>query len=186
MIPADERTVHRRIPVTSPFRTLLDLAAVATAFEVERAIHEAEVEELTDVISLQQIIARHRGRRGMAALRAANESLSRGLQRSRTDLEDLFLLFTAQRRLPRMETNAQVSTARRVYEVDCLWRAERVVVELDGRAAHDTRRGFFRDRAKLRALTAAGYAAVPVTWRDITDAPDALEREIRTLLAARR
>lgn len=98
-------------------------------------------------------------------------------QRSR----DLFPCFLAERSISPPETNVEVPTPRRIYDVDCLWRAERVALELDGRATHDTRRGFFRDREKLRALTAAGLRAVAVTSRDIGD--DALEREIRTLLA---
>src|SRR5436190_19136143 len=48
----DEWVVHDVIPVTSPFRTIFDLAAVAGKREVERAWHEAEVQQLTDRVSL--------------------------------------------------------------------------------------------------------------------------------------
>lgn len=181
-VPDDERGVHRGIQVTSPFRTLLDYAAVATDHELRRAIHEAEAAHLTDDLTLGALIGRYPGRRGRAKLRAATVDLDGGVRRTRSELEDRFLLFAGQRGLPAPETNVRVPTARRIYEVDCLWRAEQVIVELDGRAAHHTSRAFYRDRAKLRALTVAGWNALPVTLRDIEDDPDGLDREIRGLL----
>ena len=183
-VPDDERAARRGIPVTGPFRTLLDLAVVADRHQLERALHEAEVARLTDRLTLHALIARYPGRRGVAALRAAVRELDGGVRRTRSALEDRFLRFLAERGLPLPETNVRIETARRAYEVDCLWRARRLIVELDGRGAHDTGRGFLRDRAKLRALTAAGWRALPVTWPDIVGDPDALEREIAGLLGS--
>lgn len=54
-------------------------------------------------------------------------------------------------------------------EVDLLWPRERLVVELDGRATHDTARAFERDRARDQRLAAARFRVVRVTWRQFTD-----------------
>src|SRR4051794_416045 len=51
----DEWLVEDGIPVTSPFRTIFDLAAMAGKREVERAWHEAEVRQLTDRVSLPML-----------------------------------------------------------------------------------------------------------------------------------
>jgi hypothetical protein len=183
-LPADEVTTREGIPVTGLFRTLLDYAAGARSEELERALHEAEVARLTDRMTLSALIDRYPGRRGVARLRAAAATLERGVGATRSELEDRFLGFLSHRGIPKPETNVRVPAADRNYEVDCLWRRPRVIVELDGRAAHDTRRGFHRDRVKLRALTVAGWRPLPVTWLDLVDDPDGLEREIRRLLIA--
>jgi very-short-patch-repair endonuclease len=68
------------------------------------------------------------------------------------------------------------------YEVDCLWRRQQVVVELDGRDVHDTRHAFEADRARDRALQAAGYRVVRITWRQLRDEPAAVATDLRALL----
>ena len=52
-IAVDERTTCRGIPVTTPARTLLDLAAVLRPPELERCLEQAEVRHLGDGTSLQ-------------------------------------------------------------------------------------------------------------------------------------
>ena len=52
------------------------------------------------------------------------------------------------------------------YEVDMLWRPQRLVVELDGRAYHEDT--FEEDRERDASLTAAGLRVVRVTWRRLT------------------
>jgi very-short-patch-repair endonuclease len=68
-----------------------------------------------------------------------------------------------------------------MYEIDCLWRAPRVIVELDGRAAHDTARAFERDRAKDRRLTVAGWRPARVTWRQLASDEAELARDLVAL-----
>ena len=61
--------------------------------------------------------------------------------------------------------NATIEAEGTTYEVDCLWSAEGLVVELDGREMHATRWAFEEDRARDRRLAVAGYRVVRVTWR---------------------
>ena len=72
------------------------------------------------------------------------------------------------------------------YEVDCLWRAQRVVVELDGAAAHDTSRAFEKDRERDAALVAAGFRSLRYTWRRLTRHPEAVISEVRRTLGVDR
>lgn len=70
----DEWLVEDAIPVTSVFRTIFDLAAVADKRTLERALHEAEVRGLTDRVSLPMLLERYPGRRGARSVRALLES----------------------------------------------------------------------------------------------------------------
>jgi hypothetical protein len=72
--------------------------------------------------------------------------------------------------LPQPEVNAPLEG----FEVDLLWRAEKLVVEVDGHALHSMRRSFERDRHRDQALTGEGWRVLRVTWRQLTETPEAL------------
>jgi|1186.fasta_scaffold124432_2 very-short-patch-repair endonuclease len=103
---------------------------------------------------------------------------------TRRELEKRFREFLAQAGLPRPQFNAYVYVAARWFEIDCLWRRERLGVELDGRATHDTRMAFETDRLRDRVLQVAGWRVVRVTWRALHDAPAAVAADLRALPAA--
>ncbi len=71
------------------------------------------------------------------------------------------------------------------YEVDLLWREQRLIVEVDGYAFHSGRAAFERDRRRDVALQAAGYRVVRVTWRQMTREPHAVVAMLATLLTRR-
>jgi very-short-patch-repair endonuclease len=67
-------------------------------------------------------------------------------------------------------------------ECDCVWRPQRLIVELDGRATHDTAAAFERDRARDRLLQAAGWRVVRITWRQLHHDEDRIFADLRELL----
>lgn len=67
--------------------------------------------------------------------------------------------------MPRPELNTVLEVAGRRFEVDCLWRSARLVVELDSRLHHSDAQAFEIDRARDLALLGAGYRTARVTWR---------------------
>src|SRR4051794_39294904 len=69
VLKSDEIAVVEGIPVTTPARTLLDLATVLTDQHLEAAFQEAEVRRLTSPTSLDALLERYPGRRGTAVLR---------------------------------------------------------------------------------------------------------------------
>jgi very-short-patch-repair endonuclease len=183
-LPADEVTCVRAIPVTTVPRTLFDLAAVLPRAQVERAMNEAEVRRLTDHLCLADLVNRHRGRKGIAMIRAILETLNAGAQVTRSELEMRFLTFLRKTGLPRPEVNASLFVAGRWIECDCVWRDRRVIVELDGRASHDTAAAFERDRARDRTLQARGWRLVRITWRQLHDAPESVAYDLKALLSS--
>jgi predicted transcriptional regulator of viral defense system len=185
VLAADERTVERAIPVTTPARTLLDLAAVLPPHQIERAIEQAEVLRLSDAIALEALVARHPRRAGTRALRRILGDARIGETVTRSELERRFLVFLDDHGLPRPLVNAPLELPVGWIEADCLWRAERLVVELDGYASHGTRTSFERDRARDRALQVAGWRVLRITWRHLRTQPDTVAADLRRLLAGR-
>jgi very-short-patch-repair endonuclease len=185
-LAVDEVTTERGIPVTTPPRTLLDLAAVLDAGQVERAINEAEFHRLTDPTSLGVLLKRHPRRRGARAIRRILAAQSLGATITRSELEHRFLRFLDEAVLPRPEVNAslQVGTDRWI-EADCLWPDQHLIAELDGHASHATTAGFERDRARDRALQADGWRVIRITWRQLHEEPAAVARDLTRLLEAR-
>jgi Protein of unknown function (DUF559) len=172
--------------VTTVPRTLLDLAAVLPRHLLERAMNEAEVRRLGDTLTLADLLDRHPGRRGVGAIRAILVDAGSGEKITRSELEDRFVAFLAATKLPPPELNASLNVAGRRMEVDCLWRAQRLVVELDGRAFHATTVSFDRDRARDRLLSVAGWRVVRITWRQLHFDEPALAAGLRSLLRLQR
>lgn len=181
LVPGDEREVVEGIPVTSPFRTIFDLAAVSGSREVERAWHEAEVRQLTDRVSLPMLLERYPGRRGTRVLR---ELLGSGepVGISRNDFEEAFLALVDANGLPRPRMNADLSVRGRFIEVDALWEHERLAVELDSRSVHGTKKRFESDRRRDRILVAEGFRTMRVTWWQLRDEPEAIVADLRLTL----
>lgn len=63
-----------------------------------------------------------------------------------------------------------------------MWRRQRLIVELDGRAVHGTERAFESDRQRDRMLLAEGWRSTRVTWRQLQDEPAAIAADLRELL----
>ena len=180
-LPPDETARVREIPVTSVSRTLLDLASVLSKRQLERALNEAEVLGLTDSVSLPDLLARYSRRRGAANLRVLLASDDpAGITRS--ELEERFVALIDAHGLPRPRLNAQLSIRGRFFEVDCLWREQRLVAELDGRASHGTARAFERDRERDRLLLANGWRVLRLTWRQLGDDAATIAADLRKLL----
>jgi very-short-patch-repair endonuclease len=181
-LSADETEVVSGIPVTGLSRTLFDLASILSRDRLESAMNEAEVLGLTDQISVQGPLERYPQRPGAAALRAILSDSRRARGVTRRELERRFAVALASTDLPRPHRNADVAVAGRFFEVDCLWRAQRLIVELDGSFVHKTWRSSERDRERDRLLMTDGWRVVRITWRQLHDDAPAVIADLRRLL----
>ena len=163
----EDATSHHGIPVTSPARTLLDLATQATPRNLARAVEEALVLKLVTEHSLNAQFVRYPNHRGITATRQAMPQAPK-LTRSEAERRLLELIRAAG--LPEPETNVRVAGR----EVDFFWRDHALVVEVDGYAFHASRAAFERDRRRDVALRAHGIDTVRVSWTQIVDEPMAL------------
>jgi very-short-patch-repair endonuclease len=146
--------VHLGLTLTTPARTLHDLAPLIPQHDLDRAVEEAVIRGLTTPAELTT----------RPALRQATIAEPR---MTRSEAERRLLKLIAAARLERPVTNTRVAG----WEVDAFWPRHRLVVEVDGYAYHGNRAAFERDRRKDAALVGAGYRVVRITWRQIADEP---------------
>jgi very-short-patch-repair endonuclease len=176
----DEVIVEDGIRVTCPSRTLFDLASVLTIDQLEHAFNEAEYRRLSSPVSLDALLARYPKRRGTANLKRVLDNHRRnGQTKSRSVLERRFLRLVDAYGLPRPKINRLTEEG----ELDAIWPEQSLVVEVDGWAAHGTRKAFETDRARDRALLVAGWRVVRLTWRQLDEDGDAIAAQLATLLA---
>lgn len=71
------------------------------------------------------------------------------------------------------------------FVLDFAWPAQRVAIEMDGRAHHSSDEAFERDRERQNQLHAAGWLLLRVTWRSLTADPPGTIAMIRRVLASR-
>jgi predicted transcriptional regulator of viral defense system len=183
-LQVDEVTSHDGIATTTAARTLVDIAATDPG-QFERAFNEAEFRRLHDGTGLLAILSRNPTRRGAATIRAVLERKPAGVPRE--ELERRFLALIEGHAIPRPELNADLELAPgRWIKPDCVWRRERLIVELDSRAAHETTSRFDSDRERDRLLARAGWTAIRVTWKHVTVDAEQLATDLRELIATRR
>jgi very-short-patch-repair endonuclease len=166
--------------ITSPARTLLDLAEELETRSLERAVDQGFVRRIVRERDIADVIRRFRGRR-RARLLETLASRSEGPFRTRSEAEEAFLALIRSAALPAPEVNARLHG----YEVDFLWRDHRLVVEVDGYRFHSTRGAFERDRAKGSSLAAAGVSVMRTTWRQLEDEPYVMVARVAQALAWR-
>jgi very-short-patch-repair endonuclease len=155
-------TCHYALPVTTPARTLKDLAHALTPAALTRAVNDARLSHLVNLDDLPPKL-----RNGQPA------------RPTRSVLEDAFLSFIARYQLPAPEVNQHVAG----YEVDMLWRPRRLIAELDSREFHDDALPFEHDREKDADLLTAGYRVVRVTCERLTERPAKEAARFHALLA---
>jgi very-short-patch-repair endonuclease len=170
------------IPCTTVARTLLDLADVVSARQLERACEQADRLQVFDLRALNEQLARAHGRRGAATLRAILAEQLRTPTMTRNKLEEFFLGLCRAAGLAQPRVNQWIACEPIGYEADFLWREQRLIVEVDGRDVHTTQRAFEHDRLRDQRLTLAGYRVVRFTWRQVTEQPEATIATIRGLL----
>ena len=170
-----ERVRRSGIAVTTPARTIIDLVDVVHRRRtLERAIDEAEYLRL----DWKPAAPRH-GRRGSGLLSSVLAVHEPGSTRTRSELEEMFLALSDSNRFPRPEVNSSIEG----YECDFVWRAQRLIVETDGGAAHGTRRAKERDPVRDADLQIAGWRVMRIPSMRLFREPDAVADQLERLLA---
>ena len=173
----EDRAVRDGIPVTSVARTLLDLAEVVRTRLLSRAIEDAERQGIFDLVAVQRLIARSRGRHGLRELRARSPTTCHRSSpaRSSSAVPGPCAGIPGCRR-PGGEPVGG-SGGRHVWP-----RPPSRSVELDSREYHRSRAAFERDRLRDTTLQLAGYRVLRITHRRLLTEPGGVVRAIRSLL----
>jgi very-short-patch-repair endonuclease len=162
----DERDVLRRdgMRVTSPARTLLDLAAVLPPKALRRAARQAQAERRVNIRQLAEILERANGHHGVPVLRAIVDD---GPAPTRSDLEDLLLDLLDAAGIERPEVNAPLRLGGHSITPDYLWRERRLAIEADSRRWHDDPLTRINDVDKQAILEANDYRVLRITDHQI-------------------
>ena len=153
-----DRRARCGIPVTSPIRTLADVARHLTDAQLEAAVNEAV---MTQLVELERLRAALPEMHGTARLRRA---LDRQVFRlTESELERMFLRLVRSTGLPVPETAVPLNG----FRVDFFWPRLGLVVETDGLRYHRTPVQQARDRRRDQAHTAAGLTVLRFTHTQI-------------------
>jgi Transcriptional regulator, AbiEi antitoxin/Protein of unknown function (DUF559) len=173
-LPADEVTALDGLPITTPARTLLDLAAGGLKrTRLELAVDAAERQRLLDFADLHELLARYPGRPGTPSLKAVLASYS-DPHDVRSELEALLIELCDAHGLPRPSENCSIEGRVR----DFSWPSQRLVVEADSYAWHRSPAALNADRERDVELTLAGWRVLRFTHTQITRRPAWVGRAI--------
>jgi hypothetical protein len=179
----DHVTERNGLPVTTPARTLLDLASVLRPHHLDLCLEDAARRDLVNLADFhaELEIWRTSGRPGV---QSSEDSVFRhvGIPRADSFLEARFLTVLAQHGIPLPETQVDLDLDGIHHRVDTLWRAERLIVELDGHATHSTRTAHNADADRAGRLVAAGYRVVSFTHDHVVRNPPLVVKRMRALL----
>jgi len=146
-------THRHRIPVTTIQRTIDDLDGYVPPYLLRRACRQAE-------------------------LKGIHLEGSEG-RRARSDLEEDFFALVHLHHLPLPETNVKLGR----WEVDFLWREQRLVVEIDSFLYHRGSVAFHDDHARDLDLRQLGFSVLRYSEQQLEDEPDRIAADVLATLA---
>jgi very-short-patch-repair endonuclease len=182
ILAAEDRGECEGIPVTSVSRTLLDLAIRAQPPQLDRLLERAEEVDLLDVAPIENLLDRAGGHRGRGRLCRALALYQPDPAFTRSRFEKSFRNHVRDAGLPVPSMNFHVEG----YELDAYWPDLRFVVELDLYETHGTRAAFERDHVRQEELKLLGVEMIRVTRPRLQREPEAVMRNLATLLDRRR
>jgi Protein of unknown function (DUF559) len=180
-LPPEHVTSWRGIPVTTPERTLLDLAGVLDEERLRRAIRQSQFLGLTTLGSLVAVLRGPGPKRGRKAFAKV---IATGAAPTRSELEDAVLDLILRGGFAHPLVNAPLFLSGRRIVPDFLWLEQRLVVEADG-PHHDDPFERVADRERQAILEAHGFRVVRVTWEQAIAQPGATLRRFKDADAPR-
>lgn len=188
LLPRREWGLKGQFRVTSPIRTLIDLAAVVDPITWEVAAESAFRKDDTILCRLADRVAELSpiGWRGLPTIRAFLASRDPNAAPSESFLETLFLHLFADCGLPDPVRQYEVyDEAGYIVRIDFAFPAIKLAILTDGYETHMGRRPFERDRRTANRLALQGWMVLYITWKRLMEAPEQVKTELLAAHAAR-
>jgi very-short-patch-repair endonuclease len=182
ILAEEDRAVCEGIPVTSLARTFLDLAIRARPEQMERYLERAEDRELLDLRAVEDVLCRAGGHRGRGPLGRAIAIYEPDPTFTRSKFERRFRRLVKAAGIAAPSMNFNVAE----FELDAYWPDLRFAVELDLYETHGSRAAFERDRRRQEELKLLGIEMIRITAPRLKREPEAVIRNLSTLLERRR
>lgn len=178
-LEAEELTTHNGFPLTTVARTILNLSATFSLVQLESVISDADKMQILDWDQLRLVSKRGAGWKGIGKLKAIVDAWDPRLTDAKSRMERRFIHLCRENSVPLPAVNVMVEG----FEVDCLWRNERLIVELDSRSFHDQLQAFDKDRRRDVRLGNARFVVRRVTYGQLFGDPDYVLCEVLQGLA---
>jgi hypothetical protein len=175
-----KREWHQGLPVTPVDQILLDIAPLVSLPGLRRALAIADRNSLMSLKEIETLSAS--GRRGSADVRRAFRVHMPQLADTRSPLEDQFLFFCEDHRIPLPKINHEIAG----YEVDAVWPELKLAVEVDGREEHGTPAAVVVDRRRELAVRGAGFELLRYGSEQLEHQANATAADLRAAMARRR
>ena len=175
-------THHHGIPITSPARTLLDLADVLTPTQLRRAVRQAQAERRVNVRQIAEVLARAQGRRGARALA---QLIATGPAPTVSEAEDITLDFVLANGFRHPDVNKPLVVEGRVFKPDLRWPDQHLVVEIDSATWHDGALARGDDAERQALLEANGERVLRIFWEHAVTHPQRTAARLQTAGAPR-
>lgn len=176
------------LPVTTPTRTILDLAAVLPPRLLASSLDQSVRLKLTDYETTSDALERlaRRGKPGVTKLRSILRPRLGGNFVSESTLETRLFEVLDEGGLPLPTTQFQPKWLRKVNgRVDLAYPDHQVIVEGDSERWHGTPEAFQIDRTRDNLAQIAGWIILRFTWADITKRPAYVVATVERALSAR-
>ncbi len=173
------------LPITTPCRTVLDLASVLSLSQLGRAIDRFATKGLANFEQMSQVLDElgRKGKPGVVRLRHALEPRLSSSGNSESDLESRLLELIRLSSLPEPQPQHRPNWLKHVNgRVDLAYPESNLVIEGDSREWHGDEYTFQADRERDNLAQLAGWRILRFTWHDITRRPDYVVSSIRRAL----
>jgi hypothetical protein len=168
-----EHTVHKGIPVTTPLRTICDVAATAKFKLLRSVVNQAlglELVRFADLITYSG--------RGAKKLRRVLATAAP----TKSENENLVLHLIHEAGLPTPLVNPPLKGTN--YIPDFLWTDERVILEADSRRFHGNMIARADDATRQLVLETMGLRVIRTTWVEATTKPAVVQRKVAEALSS--
>jgi very-short-patch-repair endonuclease len=182
LVPAGHVTISEDgIPVTTPARTVFDLAAVVHPYRLERTLDNAWSRRLLNGVQIARVLddLAKRGRGGTVAVRELLKSRGPEYVPPDSGLEGRFQEVLRRGGLPSMRRQVDVGSDHWIGRVDFVDHDLPLVVQIDSSRFHGSLLDQERDAAQTAELLAGGFEVVRLTDFEVWYEADLVAEKVR-------
>lgn len=180
-MPADHRVLWLGVPVTTPARTVADLARALPFREAVTVADAVLHARLTSHAELLNVISHCSRWPGAAQARKVTAFAD---PKAESALESIGRVVFAEQGLPAPESQAEiVIRSGQVFRVDFLWRGFRTIAEADGMLKYAAPSALRDEKLRQEALSDLGYEVVRFTWKQLHADPAGVAARVRGAFA---
>jgi hypothetical protein len=180
-VPRDQLTSLYGLPVTTPARTVADLARTLPFTDAVVAADCALREEKLTKRQLDRVLD---GCARWPGVRQARRVLEFADERAESPLESAARVVFHQYGLDPPELQAAIRTPGAAFRVDFLWPGPSLIAEADGLLKYAGRSDLISQLERDRQLRDAGYRVVHFTWKELFGTPGTVVGALRRAAAA--